>query len=190
MWDLKSPNSCYSKFKIKETHQFALLVFLPGESQGCGSLVGCRLWGCTVGHDWSDLATAAAAAAGRATYSNMTLTTVRLSLWSRVQFLPIWRDMNKQGHTRASRQIISPVKHPPYRTQKWGQITPSLFSVYWSRLNLLPPTHCSSMRQRQILYDTTYMWNLKNYTYLQNRNRLTDIESKLMVTKGERWGGG
>ena len=23
------------------------LVFLPGESQGLGSLVGCRLWGCT-----------------------------------------------------------------------------------------------------------------------------------------------
>ena len=22
-------------------------VFLPGESQGLGSLVGCRLWGCT-----------------------------------------------------------------------------------------------------------------------------------------------
>ena len=31
-------------------------VFLPGESQGWGSLVGCRLWGRTVGHDWSDLA--------------------------------------------------------------------------------------------------------------------------------------
>ena len=31
-------------------------VFLPGESQGRGSLVGCRLWG----HDWSDLAAAAA----------------------------------------------------------------------------------------------------------------------------------
>ena len=31
-------------------------VFLPGESQGRGSLVGCRLWGHTVGHDWSDLA--------------------------------------------------------------------------------------------------------------------------------------
>ena len=26
-------------------------VFLPGESQGWGSLVGCRIWGCTVGHD-------------------------------------------------------------------------------------------------------------------------------------------
>ena len=36
-------------------------VFLPGESQGRGSLVGCRLWGRRVGHDWSDLAAAAAA---------------------------------------------------------------------------------------------------------------------------------
>jgi len=35
-------------------------VFLPGESQERGSLVGCRLWGRTVGHDWSDLAVAAA----------------------------------------------------------------------------------------------------------------------------------
>ena len=26
-------------------------VFLPGESQGRGSLVGCRLWGHTVRHD-------------------------------------------------------------------------------------------------------------------------------------------
>ena len=34
-------------------------VFLPGESQGRGSLVGCRLWGCRVGYDWSDLAAAA-----------------------------------------------------------------------------------------------------------------------------------
>ena len=36
-------------------------VFLPGESQGRGSLVGCRLLGCRVGHNWSDLAAAAAA---------------------------------------------------------------------------------------------------------------------------------
>ena len=34
-------------------------VFLPGESQGQRSLVGRRLWGRTVGHDWSDLAAAA-----------------------------------------------------------------------------------------------------------------------------------
>ena len=35
-------------------------VFLPGESQGRGSLVGCHLWGWKVGHNWSDLAAAAA----------------------------------------------------------------------------------------------------------------------------------
>ena len=33
-------------------------VFLLGESQGRGSLVGCRLWGRRVGHDWSNLAVA------------------------------------------------------------------------------------------------------------------------------------
>ena len=33
-------------------------VFLPGEFQGWGSLVGCCLWGCRVGHKWSDLAAA------------------------------------------------------------------------------------------------------------------------------------
>ena len=35
-------------------------VLLPGESQGWGSPVGCFLWGRRVGHDWSDLAAAAA----------------------------------------------------------------------------------------------------------------------------------
>ena len=37
-------------------------VFLPGESQGWRSLVGCHLWGRRrVRHNWSDLAAAAAA---------------------------------------------------------------------------------------------------------------------------------
>ena len=38
-------------------------VFLPGESQERRSLEGCHLWDHTVGHDWSNLAAAAAAAA-------------------------------------------------------------------------------------------------------------------------------
>ena len=41
-------------------------------------------------------------------------------------------------------------------------------------------------------YDTAYMWSLKiwyKWTYLQNRNRVTDVENKLMVAKGERKGG-
>ena len=40
-------------------------------------------------------------------------------------------------------------------------------------------------------YEITYTWNLKKrykWTYLQNRNRPTDIENKLMVTKGENEG--
>ena len=40
-------------------------VFLPGESQGRRSLVGCHLWGRRVGHDWSDVAAAAAVAESR-----------------------------------------------------------------------------------------------------------------------------
>ena len=35
------------------------------------------------------------------------------------------------------------------------------------------------------------MWNLKKWyewIYLQNRNRVTDVENKLTVTKGERGG--
>ena len=46
-----------------------------------------------------------------------------------------------------------------------------------------------SDRERQIyhLYVESKIWH--KWTYLQNRNRLTDIENKLMVTKGEReWG--
>ena len=42
-------------------------------------------------------------------------------------------------------------------------------------------------RERQISYEITYMWNLRyKWTYTQNRNRPTDIENKVMVTKGER----
>ena len=41
-------------------------------------------------------------------------------------------------------------------------------------------------RQRQMSYDTTYMWNLNMIQMnLKNRNRLTDLENKLMVTKGK-----
>ena len=41
--------------------------------------------------------------------------------------------------------------------------------------------------KRQILYDITYMWNLKNNTndYICKTNRLTDKENKPVVSKGE-----
>ena len=49
------------------------------------------------------------------------------------------------------------------------------------------------VRQRQIPYDLTYMWNLKydtNELIYKTKNRLADIENKLTVTKGEKRGGG
>ena len=45
-------------------------------------------------------------------------------------------------------------------------------------------------RKRQISHNSVYTWNLKKKkdtnSYLQIRNRFTDIENKLMVTKGEK----
>ena len=43
-----------------------------------------------------------------------------------------------------------------------------------------------SDRKRQISYDIAYMQNLKKMiqmNFLQNRNRLTDLENKLIVTR-------
>ena len=49
-----------------------------------------------------------------------------------------------------------------------------------------------SERERQIPYDITYMYNLKydtKWTYLQSKNKLTDIENRRVIAKGERqWG--
>ena len=40
--------------------------------------------------------------------------------------------------------------------------------------------------ERQVSYDITYMQNLKKMiqTYLQNRNRFTDLENKCMIISG------
>ena len=54
-----------------------------------------------------------------------------------------------------------------------------------------PPCFFKLVRQRQISYDTTYMWNLiKNDTneLIYKTERLMDLKIKFMVTKGETWG--
>ena len=52
----------------------------------------------------------------------------------------------------------------------------------------------NEVRRREIVYDTPYMRNLERkwhrYIYLQNRNRLTNLENKLMVTREKWWGEG
>ena len=45
-----------------------------------------------------------------------------------------------------------------------------------------------SEREKQVSYINAYMWNLEKWyrwTYLQSRNRDTDVEKKRMDTKGE-----
>ena len=70
--------------------------------------------------------------------------------------------------------------------KKWNNVIcssmewPRDYHTKWSKPN----------RERQISYDIAYMCNLKKkkwykWTCIQNRNRPTDIENKLMVTKGE-----
>ena len=53
--------------------------------------------------------------------------------------------------------------------------------------------HTKSDRERKILYNHSYVKFIFkkgiNETHLQNRNRLTDIKKKFLVTKGDRWGG-
>ena len=51
--------------------------------------------------------------------------------------------------------------------------------------------YTKSDRERQILYDITYMWNLKNKKIksIYKTETDSDIENKLMVTKGEREAG-
>ena len=67
------------------------------------------------------------------------------------------------------------------------------FVATWMDLEIIIISEVKTDRERQI-YEITSMRNLKKklykWTYLQNRNRLTDNENKLMVTKGEIWGYG
>ena len=54
---------------------------------------------------------------------------------------------------------------------------PRIYHIKWTK----------SDTERQISYDIIHMWNLKKWykwTYLWSRNRLIDIENKLMDTKG------
>ena len=73
-----------------------------------------------------------------------------------------------------------------YSAIKKNEIMP--LAATWMDLEIII---LSEISQRQISYDIAYMLNLKKWykwTYLQNRNRLTDLENELMVTRGK--GGG
>ena len=52
--------------------------------------------------------------------------------------------------------------------------------------------HSKSDEDRQISYNITHIWNLKNDTnaHIYKTETLTDFKNKLTVTKAERWKGG
>ena len=64
------------------------------------------------------------------------------------------------------------------------------FAATWMDLEIIKLSEVSQRKTNIIyhLYVKSKIWY--KWTYLQNRNRLTDIEDKLMVTKGEKVGRG
>ena len=68
-------------------------------------------------------------------------------------------------------------------------------SVIWRDMDRPRDGHTEwskSEREKQISYNIAYVRNLEKWyrwTYLQSRNRVTDVEKKLTVTKGGRGGG-
>ena len=93
-------------------------------------------------------------------------------------------------HWQVSSLTLEPPRKPIMEIQsatkkkKWNNVIcinmdePREYYTKWSNPN----------RERQIPYDITSMWEKLQMNYLQNRNRSTDIENKLRLSKGE--GGG
>ena len=81
-------------------------VFLLGESQGQRSLVGFRLWGRRVGHDWSDLA---AAAEEKETHIIVPENTTKLSL------VLAWKIENILNNLILCRTLLSKMLRVPLR---------------------------------------------------------------------------
>ena len=75
-----------------------------------------------------------------------------------------------------------------YSAIKKNEIMPSAATGMDLEIIILSDT---SQTGKDKYNDITYMWNLKKkykWTYIQNRNRHTDIENKLIVAKGESEG--
>ena len=78
-----------------------------------------------------------------------------------------------------------------YTMEYYAAIKRNKIMLFTTTLMDLEIVILEEVRQKDILCDITHMWNLifkKLYgrTYLENRNRLTDLEIKFMVTKGKR----
>ena len=60
-------------------------------------------------------------------------------------------------------------------------------AAIWMNLQIVMLNEVSQTEKHKISCDIAYMWNIKKWykgTYLQNGSRVTDVENKLMVTRG------
>ena len=93
--------------------------------------------------------------------------------------------------TEAWREKMRPVYTMKYYSavQK-NEMMP--FATTWMDPDIVIPSE-ASQRTRNIKWHSLYAESKSKWykwTYLQNRNRLTDLENKLMVTRGKGWGEG
>ena len=82
-----------------------------------------------------------------------------------------------------------PIKSNWLLSHKKNEIMTS--AATWINLEMITPSEVDQTEKDQMSYDFSYMQHLKKWykwTYLQNWNRLTDIEDRLMVNRGESWG--
>ena len=63
------------------------------------------------------------------------------------------------------------------------------FAVTWMDLEIAIPSEVSQT-EKDKYHMISLLKKMVQGTYLQNRNRVTDVENKIMVTRGERGGGG
>ena len=75
----------------------------------------------------------------------------------------------------------------PYTMEHYSAIETNWMMPFAARLMDLDTIKLTKSHRERQTYDIIYRWNEKSYkwTFLQIRNRLTDIENKLIVTKAE-----
>ena len=74
----------------------------------------------------------------------------------------------------------------PGESQGWGAWWAAIYRVAQSQTRL---KRCSNRSSSRVMPRDSYVWNIEKWyrwTYLQNRNRVTDLENKRMNTKEGR----